>query len=287
MLASSLNPSIGDKLSPKLYNKQYIKRALDLSRIAYYSPDEIKNMNIHLPNGLCDLPTYYNGNKSLIGRNCQAYSGRFDKDTQLWVTFKGSSSVDDFFDGVRCGKTKIRLPNHPKLEDIYLHTGFVEQFMSVQGAMELDIMRTINARTNIREIIFTGHSRGQSNAQIAGLYFGSLLKIDFPKIKIKIIGFGGPRSGSGEDFEMAFSTCIDEHVRIINEDDIVPLLPPNPIGFDHVGHSIWMHNGKLYDRTENTVINAMQYGIWNMIRPLKTIEDHLLDKYMDNIDKCF
>ena len=156
--------------------------------------------------------------------------------------------------------------------------------------LQHDLLHTLENRQSIREVCFVGHSAGSAMAQIAALYFGSLLKETHPDVDVTCIGLGGPKMGSGDDLQQAFDLCINDHVRIINEDDIVPFMPPPFLDFKHVGAALWLHDGKVFnkvdDKFSSTLLDAAQCCMWYVCRPLKGINDHSLTFYQNNMMKC-
>lgn len=286
MLSTTLFP--GDRPICKIataYDKSKILRACDLSRLAYMNPKEVRFER--LPKDLCDDPTFYDGNRAFMQRNCQAYSWRFDDDKQLWVAFRGTTCISTLIDDATCGRTRVTLPNHPELDDVYIHTGFIEHFSSIQGCLEADILRTMSARASIRDIVFVGHSLGAATAQVAALYFGSLLKGISPDTRVGCIGFGGPRTSGGDQVSEAFKECVHDNVRVINEDDVVPMLPPKTFGFKHTGKALWMQDNVTYVKSQGCVcLSHRDTARIQQLRPLKSIHDHNISSYVANINKC-
>jgi hypothetical protein len=286
MLSAALSP--GDRPICKLatsYDKKKIVRACELSRLAYMAPEEVRFER--LPDDVCDAPTFYDGNRAFMQRNSKAYAWRFDEDRQLWVAFRGTTCISTLIDDATCGRTRITLPNHPEFDEVYIHTGFVEHLSSIQSNLETDILRTISSRTSIRDIFFVGHSLGGATAQIAALYMGSLLKGVSLDIRVSCIGFGSPRISCGDQASAAFKECVHENVRVINEDDIVPMLPPRSFGYKHHGKALWMQDSVTYSLSKGCVCHSHNdTARIQQLRPLKAIHDHNMSNYLANVNKC-
>jgi predicted lipase len=63
---------------------------------------------------------------------------------------------------------------------------------------------------------------------------------------IFLVNFGSPRVGNLE-FTKFFEENIKNSFRIVNFKDMVPHLPPEDIGFKHIGTEVWMlENGSIY-----------------------------------------
>jgi hypothetical protein len=244
---------------------------------------------------LSDLPQFYNGSEQITRRsNLQAYIWRFEDEGQLWIAFNGTMNLTGLLEHIKCNRTSLFLPNHPEFRDIQAHSNFVEHFSWLQPELERDIVRTLSSRTAIRELIFVGHSSGSCAAQVAALYFGSLLLPVRPDVRVCHIGFGAPRLGSGEDLINAFNACVSEHTLITNHDDIISSLPPEKWGFmESTPFQVWLKDGGVYKKTtdcncvsDKEVCPTQPFLFAPGWKNLKVIKDHSLSRYMKELDNC-
>lgn len=262
-------------------------RACRLSGLAYCEPQELRRSH-QLPDGAVDLPAYHDGCRSFVAHTCKAQVWRFDDDASVWVAFRGSTSLEDIADNARCIRTRVRLPNHTQFEHVYMHSGFTEQFVSIQGTLEADLLRRLASRETVHDVCFVGHSMGDALAQIAALYFGSLLQVSHPQVRVSSIGFGGPMFGAGMDLEDAFAACVHSQLRVVNEEDIVPSLPPPLFNFKHATPALWLRHGSpdvRWNDNATSLLDKAKCGIWQFSRPLKFIEDHSIGAYLEHIEK--
>lgn len=202
----------------------------------------------------------------------------------MWVAFRGTSGIEDLVMNVKLKKTRVTLPKHLQYKQVYLHSGYLDEFVSVQGLLEADIVGTLAHRASIRELYFVGHSAGSAMAQMAALYFGSMLG---DRVRVGCIGLGGPKVGSGADLQSAFDACVDYHVRVVNEDDLVPLLPPALpfVDFRHAGPALC-----LQQRGPDADGAGGAGGGWPRLRcpdVMKGVRNHSLSDYMANIQAGF
>ncbi len=267
-------------------NNMLLQRACQLSSLAYLPP---RHLNVEqMPARSTDLPRFYDGRRSFVTRNCQAYTWRFDdgdraEDTSMWVAFRGTSGIEDLVMNVKLKTTRVTLPKHPQYKNVCLHSGYLDEFTSVQGVLERDITDTLKHRHSIRELFFVGHSAGSAMAQVAALYFGSLLYDT--DVRIGCVGLGGPKVGSGEDLRHAFDACVDYHIRVVNEGDLVPHLPPAlPFAdFRHVGPELCLRaDGAAGGGGGGAPAGRLRCAVPNV---LKSIQDHSLGDYMENIER--
>ncbi|CAE6499977.1 unnamed protein product [Rhizoctonia solani] len=78
-------------------------------------------------------------------------------------------------------------------------------------------------------VTLTGHSLGGAISLIDALY----LSINLPSAKLKVVTHGMPRVGNPE-FAALVDSKITDISRIVNEKDIVPIVPGRGLGFQHV-----------------------------------------------------
>ena len=126
------------------------------------------------------------------------------------VTFRGTSSIQDVLKDLDIKRTRIT-------GKIKVHKGFYTQFQSVQIKLTKSLIKLTE---NAKRIIFTGHSLGGALAQIAAAYYGDV----FEDLFVTCYTFGSPRVGNSHFVEW-FSKNVDEHVRVVNEFDPVPMIP--------------------------------------------------------------
>lgn len=271
-----------------------VRQAVKLSQLSYYTPDELRKHA--MPLGACDLPMYYDGCRSFFNRSCQAYIWRLNEDKEVCVTFRGTAALEDVYEALNCKTSRVNLSSHMDLESIYIHTGFVEQFMSVQGALQEDLFRMLTSRPSIRRVCFVGHSMGGAVAEVAALYFGSILGVGGGAgagagassdggsgVSIQCVTLGSPKIGEGHDLEEAYKRCVPVNVRLINQRDIIPSVPSwlrHPV----VGHV--MHEGKIHVKPVDSsrLGDVCQWLRWYGDRSIK---DHGLEAYSTSIDEVF
>ncbi|KAF5361732.1 hypothetical protein D9756_002149 [Leucocoprinus leucothites] len=112
---------------------------------------------------------------------------------------------------------------------ILTHNG-IANAQSLSAAPVLSAVQTTMSRFNTSHVTITGISLGAGIAMISGVH----LKVNLPSTTtFKIVTYGGPRVGN-----KAFADYIDSHFpnavfRVVNKRDIIPLLLPTIIGYDH------------------------------------------------------
>lgn len=254
-------------------------KAATLSKIAYSEPG---NMT---PQDASDYPMSYEGCKPFSSQHSHAHVWKYDDTREVYIAFRGSTTHHDLRQAMNCNKTCMTLPNHSKFTDLYVHAGHANAFASLQPILEDDIMKKVER--GIEKLTLVGHSKGCALSIIAAMYFGSLLRAISPHTRVECIGFGGSRCVGGRDFVSALEECVSDHLHVINEDDLVPLLPPQPFGFRHVPRSVWMSGGRLYaqsdDNPDQQIVEHSKIASWFVTRQLKMLDDHAIDAYIHNL----
>lgn len=138
------------------------------------------------------------------------------KGSTLYIVFRGSSSASDFVTDVKFFLNE--LPNEflSQKNNIKVHSGFLEQFLSVRST----ILNQIALCPAAYEICVIGHSLGGSLATLCAFF----LKTVYPRRFIKCVTFGSPRVGN-DDFVKKFDEIINKSIRCVNADDIVTRRP--------------------------------------------------------------
>lgn len=183
-----------------------------------------------------------------IDIDTQAYV--MSNDTDIVVVFRGSGTVEDWL-------TNFQAVSDPgPMDNTKAHEGF-------QDALYPAVIRLtdiiIKRRNKEQRVWLTGHSLGGA---LASLFSGMLVENNLPIFGLYT--FASPRAG-----DYHFAKLLNEalskgpHYRVVNEDDIVPHLPPEPF-YSHSGNRIILKQNKREDsQDEWTAIRKKVFG-WFM-----------------------
>jgi triacylglycerol lipase len=173
--------------------------------------------------------------------------------TMAYVSFRGTESFRDLLSDIKF--RKVKYPNGGMV-----HRGFYEAARSVLNP----INRVILSLPTPRRIIFTGHSLGAALALICA----DLLPLNPGAVYL----FGCPRV-FGKDAALGYNERLgSKTIRYVNNNDIIPMIPPALLGYRHVGHEIYIdHRGierrwigwrsKVIDRIVGRVKSPILDGI--------------------------
>jgi len=175
-----------------------------------------------LANEIHNVPICYDGSKTKSKKDAHAFM--LWKHNTIYVSFRGTKDINDIGYIINVKPKQI-------YKDAAVHTGFADQFMSLEEDISKDI-RHIISEYPITQIVFTGHSMGGAIATIASAMYSSMLQ----NINITCHTFGSPTVGS-DSFCAWFERGVDESACIQIQEDIIPKLPVNK-DFKHVSGGI-------------------------------------------------
>lgn len=142
----------------------------------------------------------------------------------LILAFRGTQNIRDVLTDLAFSRRQWRGQG--------MHHGFVNAFLSVVGKVEkwVNAQGISNLKSQISNapLIITGHSLGGALAQLCAW---ALAQDGFPVHSVYT--FGGPRAGN-RGWAQSYDTLLGRQTfRLVNEEDIVPRMPPWLMGFRH------------------------------------------------------
>jgi hypothetical protein len=154
------------------------------------------------------------------------------------VAFRGSCEPQDFIQDAKFEMVPLVIAGRIAM----VHKGFREDFVSLEDDLIEAVQSVQRPSGQIQLPIFiTGHSLGGALAVLFGLTFKWL--------KFNVAGaytFGQPRVGDREFCNIYDGDLIDLKFvtyRVVNQNDIVPRVPPLLCRYRHCGHLIFMPPG--------------------------------------------
>ena len=138
-----------------------------------------------------------------------------------------------------------------------MHRGFATAYLSVR-----DRIQTYVKRSQISEVILTGHSLGGALATLCGLD----IQYNFPDVSVSVYTYGSPKVGN-RAFVRAYNQRVPKTFRFVYGRDIVPQVPRWWMGYCHVA--------KKY-----------RLGPWLNWKILsRRIRDHKISNYIESLQK--
>lgn len=154
-----------------------------------------------------------------------------------------------------------------------VHSGFKQEVDDLWPELEQALIDNQNA------LWFTGHSLGGAMATIcAGRCFLSHIS----SMPSGLFSYGSPRVGD----KRYINYCDINHIRWVNNNDIVTRVPPAWLGFRHGGREMYLDaNGHIRDVHGWGRFKDRLRGFFRGLRRLKIdhFSDHSIDRYIEYI----
>ncbi|KAK0608448.1 hypothetical protein LWI29_030722 [Acer saccharum] len=170
--------------------------------------------------------------------------------------------------------------NYPDMPDAMVHHGFYSAYHNT--TIRPGILNAVKRAKEIYgdlKIIVTGHSMGGAMAAFCALD----LTVNHENQNIKVMTFGQPRIGNAV-FATYYSQLVPDTIRVTNEHDIVPHLPPYYTYFPqktyhHFAREVWLYNiglGSLVYNVEKICDESGEDPTCSRSVTGNSISDHLV-----------
>ncbi|KAL4439111.1 hypothetical protein ABPG74_008886 [Tetrahymena malaccensis] len=163
----------------------------------------------------------------------QGFCGYDIKTESIIVAFRGTDQLQNWLSNINFVPVKY-LDNDCK--DCKIHQGFKNILDSILFEMNQCVIN-LKKQYNSTSILITGHSLGGAMATLFSVQLKKLLMNKFQQFDL--ITFGSPRVGNLEFVNYANQLLGKNSFRVVNYSDIVPHLPYNTLGFQHIGTEYW------------------------------------------------
>ncbi len=230
----------------------------ELSQVSYLHPQHVADYAPHL--GL-DLEQF-------IDRDgAQAYV--FSSPTDRVISCRGTEPTE--FNDIKADVNAVMVVAETVGR---VHRGFKKEVDDLWPKIE-----TILSEDDGRDVWFTGHSLGGAMATIcAGRCYLSHIPVE-PK---GVYTYGAPRVGTQR---YANHVALDL-TRWVNNNDIVPRVPPTWMGYRHTGKRIYINTyGKVRRMTPRQRVKDRWRGFWAGLKQGKIdhFSDHAVANYVRHI----
>lgn len=213
-----------------------------------------------------------------------------ENDQNTFIVFRGSKGFDDWISNLKINKTKKPYGK--------IHSGFFKAFSIVQSEVFAALTR---ARVFNRDVYLGGHSLGGALAVIAAAH--SHYEIGFTPIK-GIYTYGMPRAFNRSAVNFINTRFGSNFVRFVNDDDIVPKIPPfsrhagKRVKFNKKGEikniknpvitqkeTFIMDDGLSESEFENLKKSYAKRSKRGEVQEFVSASDHMINRYIDIIRK--
>jgi triacylglycerol lipase len=215
-----------------------------------------------------------------LGKDIDTQGFIASDDNHILVTFCGSESFHDWWTNLTFISETGPFPGTE------VHKGFQDALVPTLIRIASDAQR-YNPASN-KKIWITGHSLGGA---LAVLLTAMLTADNVPVAGLYT--YGAPRVGDTK-FEEIFNDRFANAYRVVNENDMVPHLPPEFLGFSHTGQRVlFRKDGVRSDDRETWYEFQKMMGSWlsNLTKAKVFIkEPHLLahsEGYLQKLKRDF
>lgn len=259
-------------LAQTAYNVDLVSSALNISQSAYCMSD--------LDEWTCATCTKTNVYQSKIIHKSELVIVGYNKYyNTLFAGFRGSSNIQNWLDNLQVKKI------YPYEDDtISVEDGFYKIYKALKTDLYVSLNQSmIEYGTN--NILFTGHSLGGA---IATLFAFDICYHNLPYQIYSLITFGSPRVGN-DAFSNYMFNCEIDSARVTHYYDIVPHVPEEFLGYEHITQEVW-YDEMNADYIECNDDHGEDSSCSNSCAPVKctSISDHLnyLNISMGNDGLC-
>ena len=148
--------------------------------------------------------------------------------------FRGTKGIAEWIDDLNIPKTRFKPfhsnPKAPVPDQARVEDGFWEIYQSMQTSLFQLI-----SKNEVKELCVTGHSLGSSLAELFTLDVTISLGI-----AVTSLNFACPRTGNqawADYYDGLTGDKGNPTFRVVNTKDLVPKLPPQDLGYAHVGQA--------------------------------------------------
>ena len=275
-------------LSDLIYQKdKYIESLYNLTKMKISKSDKKKLLNksegiqkdffITL-NNLVKIPLLYRLSFPIKSKSVDIHFGFFIFKDKLILSYQGTYDWNEVIADLDIKQVKI----NDEFPDILVHEGFLNGFKTSQPVVKEYINEYINKYPN-NKIYITGHSLGAAISTLSMVF----LKEKFRSDNIHCVTFGCPKIGN-KDFVEYFNKKINNNIQFINNEDIVPTLPPFP-SYSLLKPIYVIKKGKITkDDSSKRYTNMFIDFFWSIFNYTKSpITMHHCDNYLKDLKESY
>ncbi|KAJ3102867.1 hypothetical protein HDU97_000250 [Phlyctochytrium planicorne] len=167
------------------------------------------------------------------GTGMQGYVGYNAGLNTIVVAFRGSSNIQNWIQNLAFFRVDIEVRNAPS--GVSVHFGFQNTWDSVSDTVIPAVTNLARTYPNAA-LTVVGHSLGGAVATMGAINLAQVV----PANKIRLYTQGSPRVGNEAFYSYVRNFGFQEVLRGVNYNDLVPHLPPTPLGFNHVNAEHWI-----------------------------------------------
>lgn len=216
--------------------KGYIKYYAHVAAAAYYpncvmtwscgpnckaTPDIIPKLGF--------TSSYYQTFSFVATRECEK---------EIIISFRGTETSANWYEDAHI--ELVKWPGSSSSEDsadVLVHNGFLYDYLSFSASIMNEVQKLFEEK-EYKQVRCTGHSLGAAMATICALDMVEKLP---PNIKVYLNSYESPRVGNANWARLLENKIpIDQRIRLTNKHDVIPHLPPQAFGYEHIAGEIFI-----------------------------------------------
>eukprot|EP00300_Choanocystis_sp_HF-7_P015995 c19258_g1_i1.p2 GENE.c19258_g1_i1~~c19258_g1_i1.p2 ORF type:complete len:312 (+),score=71.52 c19258_g1_i1:31-936(+) len=216
-----------------IYNSTTAYQLVDYAAAAYCPKYELESWSCKACKGDTTgfvLTSYFLDEET----STNAYVGYHAGLQAIILSFEGSANTTNWITNIQFLRVDYDFPGAPP--GVKVHRGFYNAYKKIGIDVEQDVGALVDQFPTYH-VYVTGHSLGGALAN-----FGAIdVSLNRPHVPVNLYTFGAPRIGN-EAYAQWFDSQIENSIRMTNDSDIVPHLPPKtwPFSFFQTTTEVWL-----------------------------------------------
>ncbi|KAJ3412662.1 hypothetical protein HDV05_000412 [Chytridiales sp. JEL 0842] len=157
------------------------------------------------------------------------------------LSFRGTRTLDNWLSDLMIAKPDYELPGESVPEGAKIHYGFLKLWESVKEEVLTILEGFVKAHPGF-ELWVTGHSMGGAVATLAAVDIMHSMDESILAESIKLLTIAQPRIGNTIFASWVNTLPLGLKIRLVNQDDLTPHLPPAFADFLHNKVEMWIAN---------------------------------------------
>ncbi len=203
-----------------------------------------------------------------------------DSQQVQWIAVRGTENLKNWLENLDYIEKSFSQKFGEQTLTIDLHSGFYQASVSVWEAIQPHLNQDYQTR-------ITGHSLGGAIAAILMMFVKDAgYSLD------KCITFGQPKITNRDGANKAAHLPL---LRVINQQDVVPIVPPNTLlnllrgGYVHFGPEVQLEQGSYVFRSKHNERSLTEGFWWRLLNEdikkiLGDIQEHYMQNYLHNLN---
>ncbi|KAI9014885.1 Alpha/Beta hydrolase protein [Gaertneriomyces semiglobifer] len=190
--------------------------------------------------------------------NTVGFIGYNPSQKSIVVSFRGTLSVRNLITDLKLYKVDAAFTTeHLKVpKGAQIHGGFRDSYRAAQSTVRETVKSLLEGPARGYTVNIVGHSMGGAIGIIAAIDLYDFLGTSMGD-RIKVFTFGEPRVGNKMWADWVYTLPFSKNIfRVTHDDDVIPLIPPRFLGFQHHRAEHWLDGRGRLSQCDDSVSEA-------------------------------